>query len=361
MAERIRRALRLPGIIGIPLTHPKNTPEVNEINKQKFLAELSQLLTFMYEEDRQDALALYADMFDEAEDEQALIQALVSPIRQAVLVARAYNAKEHKLQAHSQAREADAPREEGAPDFIRAIFDIRAEALNRQPAGLQVDENQFSLFDQAAEAAQAAIPLYEEPEVPVPAAPAAPVPAPEAAPAEPAAPVDTEPPAGDEAAEADAPLFADAEAPEEPEEDEEEPEEETEDNYDLFEEEPREERPVHPGMVRKPRILLLILYVILAIPLTLIGLVLLLIPAALCLGVAAGFIYTGILVASAAFGGFAVLADLLVVAGAALILLALGLLFLWLFVWFIGGAMVGLVRSVIELGGQWCYKEVPAL
>lgn len=340
---------------------------MNEINKQKFLAELSQLLTFMYEEDRQDALALYADMFDEAEDEQALIQALVSPIRQAVLVARAYNAKEHKLQAHSQAREADAPREEGAPDFIRAIFDIRAEALNRQPASLAVDENQFSLFDQAAEAPA---PLYDEPVMP-----AAPAPAAELQPEEPAeAAEEAEPVEAEGVEEAEPTLFDAAETQHADEaeeagpegeavaEAEDEEEEEIEENYDLFEdEEPRKAKPAHPGMVRKPRVLLLILYVILAIPLTLIGLVLLLIPTVLCLGVAAGFIYTGILVASAAFGSFAVLADLLVVAGAALILLALGLLFLWLFIWFIGGAMVGLVRSVIELGGQWCYKEVPAL
>ena len=41
-------------------------PEVTDINKQKFLAELGKLLTFMYDEDRQDALAMYARMFDAA-------------------------------------------------------------------------------------------------------------------------------------------------------------------------------------------------------------------------------------------------------------------------------------------------------
>lgn len=33
--------------------------EVTHINKQKFLAELGKLLTFMYDEDRQTALAMY--------------------------------------------------------------------------------------------------------------------------------------------------------------------------------------------------------------------------------------------------------------------------------------------------------------
>ena len=56
--------------------------EVTHINKQKFLAELGKLLTFMYDEDRQTALAMYGRMFDNARDEQALIQFLISPTRQ---------------------------------------------------------------------------------------------------------------------------------------------------------------------------------------------------------------------------------------------------------------------------------------
>ena len=43
---------------------------------------------------------------------------------------------------------------------------------------------------------------------------------------------------------------------------------------------------------------------------------------------------------------------------AVIMILALGLLFLWLFIWFIGGPIVGLVRGVMALGGKWCYKEV---
>ena len=44
---------------------------------------------------------------------------------------------------------------------------------------------------------------------------------------------------------------------------------------------------------------------------------------------------------------------------AAVIVLALGLLLLWIFVWFIGGAIGGLIRNVLELGRKWCYEEVP--
>ena len=101
--------------------------EVNVINKQKFLAELGKLLTFMYEEDRQTALAMYSRMFDQAEDEQALLSLLVSPTRQAVVVARAYNAKERRLQVHAQFRDQDGgdyPQDE-IPDFVLAIDKIQ--------------------------------------------------------------------------------------------------------------------------------------------------------------------------------------------------------------------------------------------
>ena len=50
----------------------------------------------------------------------------------------------------------------------------------------------------------------------------------------------------------------------------------------------------------------------------------------------------------------------MVVLGAALVVLALGLLFLWIFVWFVGGAIAGLINEIIKLGGKWCFKEVSA-
>ena len=90
-------------------------------------------------------------------------------------------------------------------------------------------------------------------------------------------------------------------------------------------------------------------------------LALLLIPTLLSLGVAIGMIALGVTLILAAFSGFAVLADVLMLFGASLIALALGLVFLWITIWLIGGVMVSLVRSVIELGRKWCSKEVPAI
>ena len=387
---------------------------MKRINRQKFLAELGRLLTFMYEEDRQTALAMYNRMFDEAEDEQALIQYLVSPTRQAVVLARAYNAKERKLQVHSQSRDEYEQVSDEIPDFVLAINKLQEEVSALKITTQQVSEDQISLFDDSdagtvpAPAAQ----VYTEPAADEEKAGT------QDADEEAAVQKETPPLFADEPAEeteqdemsnsvnrlADAvdafladftisndelipkdkpvgeekdaesekakPAAAEEtvevsageaviEQPEatearkhvqtEPEETEAEAVEDAEEAEDYTED---------AGTVRKPIVPLLILYIIIAIPLGLIGILLLLLLAfmSLSLAVTAGFF--GIYGFAATFTGFAVLADILVVAGASLILLSLALLFLWLFVWFIGGGIVGLIRGLCALGGSWCYKEV---
>ena len=117
-------------------------------------------------------------MFDEAGDEQTLLQALVSPTRQAVVIARAYNAKERKLQVHAQSREDDNA--EGDADFVLAINQVRSDALGEQETRPVVDENQFSLFDDldAEPAAPEPAPVAAEEAFPVvvPELPAEPAP-----------------------------------------------------------------------------------------------------------------------------------------------------------------------------------------
>lgn len=406
------------------------------INKQKFLAELGRLLTFMYEEDRQTALAMYTRMFDNAEDEQSLLQFLVSPTRQAVVLARSYDAKERKLQVHSQSRDTDTDDYSGSiPDFVQAIDELQNEALSQGVVATPVDANQFSLFEDGGVDAPAAYetvpqvergydaPVYAEqsyyretvpaPQTPAyeqapayqPAPPQAPVyeQAPAYQPAPPQAPVQEEPapaaaaPAAkatpsrkrgipdlqptnpvEQFADAVDAFLADFSINEDlsPEED------------DEADAEPQETREVEPAPVpavreaapvskaaqlspavgdirvsmsaRQPKTGLLILFIILAVPVTLLGVAILLIPTLLFLALAVGVVSLGVLVFSSAFSGFAVFADILVVLGAALAILALGLLCSWLFVWFIGGAITGLIRGVFHLGSKWCYKEVAA-
>lgn len=387
---------------------------MKRINRQKFLAELGRLLTFMYEEDRQTALAMYNRMFDEAEDEQALIQYLVSPTRQAVVLARAYNAKERKLQVHSQSRDEYEQVSDEIPDFVLAINKLQEEVSALKITTQQVSEDQISLFDDSdagtvpAPAAQ----VYTEPAADEEKAGTqdadeeaavqketpplfADEPAEETEQEEmsnsvnrladavdafladftisndelipkdkpvgeekDAEPEKTKPAAAEETVEVSAgeAVIEQPEATEtrkhvqtEPEETEAEAVKNAEEAEDYTED---------AGTVRKPIVPLLILYIIIAIPLGLIGILLLLLLAfmSLSLAVTAGFF--GIYGFAATFTGFAVLADILVVAGASLILLSLALLFLWLFVWFIGGGIVGLIRGLCALGGSWCYKEV---
>jgi len=347
----------------------------------------------MYEEDRQTALAMYNQLFDEVDDEQGLLQLLVSPTRQAVVIARSYNAKERKLQVHAQSREESETASDGAaPEFMGVIESIREEALSRQaPKTAEVSADQFSMFEDdffAPTPETPAAPAEAEPEAPAEEA-AAPV-----AEAEAEAPAETAEPAADEPVDevdafiadfsipADQQEFApeageqtapaepaepaqpeEAEAPAESDEDDSAPiviEEENVDEYDdEYDDEYYDDEEYEP--VRKPRVFLLILYILLAVPVGLLGILLLIVPTLLFL-VLAGLIITGgvMAVTSAFSSGIAVFADIMVIIGMAFILLALGLLALWIAVWLVGGVMVGLVRGLIHLGGKWCYKEVEA-
>ena len=386
---------------------PKPPLEVNAINKQKFLAELAKLLTFMYEEDRQKALAMYSKMFEDADNEQGLIQSLVSPTRQAVVVARAYDAKDRRLQVTSTSRDEGAydAASGGTPEYVLAIQKVyEAYARQNGTRAARLD-NQFSLFadeepgddhlfeetfpevmepenpprNTAPAVAAQAVTLeeYEDeepaPEEEVPAEPAAEAPAP------PAAEESLSPEEKVDAFMADFSL--DGESPDaqaQPETAEEPPAEQTAEEAPQPEapEETVRRTPVIPDtpaelsailekpepsrtVVRKSRPVLLVLFILLFVPITLACILLLLIPAALSLVTAVALIAAGAVTLIAAFGsGFGVLADILVMIGLAVIILALGLLFLWLFIWFIGGPIVGLVRGVMALGGKWCYKEV---
>lgn len=351
----------------------------------------------MYEEDRQTALAMYSQLFDEVDDEQGLLQLLVSPTRQAVVIARSYNAKERKLQVHAQSREeSDTASDGAAPEFMGVIESIREEALSRQaPKTAEVSADQFSMFEDdffAPTPETPAAPAEAEPEAPAEEA-AVEAPA-EASPAEaaeteaeaaeaeapaPAASVDEvdafiadfsipadqqefAPEAGEQTAPAEPAEPAqpeEAEAPAESDEDDSAPiaiEEEDDEEYDDEYYDDEEYEPV-----RKPRVFLLILYILLAVPVGLLGILLLIVPTLLFLVLAGLIITGGVMAVTSAFGsGIAVFADIMVIIGMAFILLALGLLALWIAVWLVGGAMVGLVRGLIHLGGKWCYKEVEA-
>lgn len=384
---------------------------MNPINKQKFLAELGRLLTFMYEEDRQRALAMYSGMFDETEDENAVMQLLVSPTRQAVILARAYDAKERKLQVHTQPREDGGPAQDAAdeaPAFVRAIETIREQAAALSVAVPKVSADQFSLFEEPGdeeddeEDEEAGSPPDAEPE---PSGQDTAGDEDEDGQEPEAAPSDEETAESEDRAAEDVEEFSDAvdaflsdftiennelvrrDAQDAPEaEQEAEPPEAAappagepevravrvraakpavEEAAPLFtgstaEPAAAEASPVAELLTeREPRTALLILYILFAVPLVLLGIAILLLPAVLFLALAGAAIFLGVLALGAAFGSFSVFADILLVLGAAIVILALGLLCAWIFVWLLGGAIAGLIRGAFALGRKWCYKEVP--
>lgn len=420
-----------------------NDSEVSFITRQQFMTELSKLLTFMYEEDRQRALKMYERMFNIAEDDQGLIQHLMSPTRQAVVIARAYDAKERKLSVSAQTKGEGYEEDEDTPSFVLAINRIFDDLFPEQPPEEPLVEDQVSFFDLGVDTEKAKVkkPVVPKAEVLLSdtqnfegiLSSVAPEDGEEAA-AEAQEEEETaeEAPAGEDAeeqgteeptdieaikgrilpeAEREVPIISfsrddfdeepeepaagsneaaaetaendvsESEQPKEPEQPEKtaEPDEEEKDLVqrvqDLFteekkpviveqaeepeREEPRRRRRSIP-MKRVTNVPLLILFVIAAVPITLALLALLLVLTLFSLAISVGMIALGVTLVLAAFSGFAVLADVLMLFGGALVALALGLVFLWITFWLVGGVMVSLVRSVVGLGRKWCSKEVPA-
>ena len=342
----------------------------------------------MYEEDRLRALELYSRMFEEAGDESALIQSLLSPTRQAVVVARAYNVNLGKLSVTSEKKAAPEDRDEnGVPDYVQAIEAVRAAAFARQPAPAPKtaeETNEAVPAEEAPEETEETAPAEEaagEPEETAPAAEAAGETEETAPAAEAAGETEETAPAAEAAEETEGTAPAEDAKAEEPEEtapaaEANAPaENRTQENIEFFSmpEEGKEEENegardgesafnIDTDLMRQPRrkakVFALIVYILFAIPITLAAIAILLVPALLFLALSVGSIICGVVTVSAAFSGFAVIADIMVVLGLALVLFALGLLFLWTAIWFIGGAIVGVVHGVAALCDKWCYKEV---
>lgn len=342
------------------------------IDRQKYVAELGKLLSGMAPQDREAVLRGVNARFDEEGDDAAVIASLGSPTFAAVSVLRGYT-----------------PPEEGASDSVPMPEPRRARP---EPKPVEPEPEEPEAPEEAepeepeAESAEADEPSPVEP---VPEAestePAEPAPEPEAPPAEPETEPEPEPeqpeipaePAEPEAAEEP----AEAEAPEdasEPAEESEEPDEQEEpgteaegpeepaESDEADEPEEAEENPDLPPFwggppeLPKPpkaKVGLLILYIILGVA---VGLPLTVLFACVALGI---FGCGGALIAAAAllvsfcFLGMGVVADILLLAGAALVLAALGLLLLFFAVWFFIRCVVGFVNLILRKGREWCYDH----
>ena len=118
------------------------------------------------------------------------------------------------------------------------------------------------------------------------------------------------------------------------------------------------EAPVVRRRVRKPRVPLLILFILFAVPLTLAGAALLIALAMLLLAAAVAAVAFSVSGFISAFAAMPTLGEKLSAAGLSLIAAALGALLLWLSTRVLLAAVPALVRAVKALGRRWCYKEV---
>lgn len=322
------------------------------INKQRFLTELSKFLTFLSDDERQQVLMKFGEIFDAAPNQDELLGALVSPLKVTVELSRAYSrgglqqALDRSVELSGVDLSAAPPPPSPAAESVGA--DIYAAI------GSAVEEAFESAAEPAAEPAAPApaesvpvepaepVPAEPIPAEPVPAEPVAPSPA-ESVPVEPAAPV----PAESVPVETAAPVPAE---PAVPEFEDTEPEE-------FFDEAADEAVP--QGEYRaKPAALMF--FILLFVPLGLVGIAVLLCVGAALIAVAAAAIGSGVFAVSLAFSGMAVFADIIMTIGVALVCLAAGVLFLWLALWFLIRCVGGLVRGILHLGKKWCYKEVSA-
>lgn len=377
------------------------------MNRQRYMAELSKLLTFMFKEDKEDILAHYNKMLDEAEDEQALLESFGSPTRLAVTISHSYKRAERKLavEADSKADKPDEGETSVVPEHIFVKPVKKETAAEKTPAAPAPGLSYADIIEEirrekAEEEGVEYTPMFfNEPEK-APEEPEAEE-APEEleaeeseeadieveiveTPAEESEPEEAEP--EEEAPEADgeAEEAAEDEAEETTEEKTEEPEAEepqdaeetvkTEDTEDTEESESAQERaeldavtvfdqldkmqPPVETVQYKTNVGLLILYLIFAIPIGLALFFAAVIVALSLLAAGAVLIGLGIKTVGFAFSTFAIFADSILCAGAALVALAVALMLIWLAILILFRGLGGLIAGIKALGVRICVREV---
>lgn len=378
------------------------------MNRQRYMAELSKLLAFMFKEDKEDILAQYNKMLDEAENEQAMLESFGSPTRLAVTISRTYKRSERKLSVEADSKD-DGSTGESAMPFAPAAAKVKEpksapeettlsyadiiEEIRREKAQEEGIEYKPIFFNEPEPEPMPETPAVEEQppaeetvsETPVetetpaeaettdeqPEETAAEEETPEEAAPETveAAPETEKQPEKDEQIEAEAP--AEDEAPAEAESDsaldepseetsEEEPEKEKspeDESEEIFAELDEIEQPEEETRY-KTNVALLILYLIFAIPAGVVLVAATIVLGLLLLAFGVGLIAAALKIAGFAFSMFNIFADIMLCAGASLIAFAVALVIIWLGIIMFAKAIGGIVRGLKALGRSICVKEV---
>ena len=324
------------------------------------MAEISSLLGLITDDNtRQALIAQMENMFDNAPDEERLIQEIGNPTKVAVALIRyADSGKVTPAAAPVVAPEQTPkrtpqprPRAEQYRPAAAAAAQAPASAMSFQdipeePAAAPVLDGQFSFDEQPADDG-----YYDE---------------------QPAAPVldgqfsfDEQPeegyydeqPAGDDGYYDEQPAGDDGYYDEQPAGDDgyDDPNYATDGEEGYYDEAYYEDEPAY-----KTNVFLAVLYtlgaIVIGVPVLAVLLVLDL--AVLAIGVACGAGGVGLI--ATAFIGLPMVADMLILLGGGAAVIAIALVVIWLAIWLFIRMVIGWVRLLVRLGKRWCRKEIAA-
>ena len=307
------------------------------------MAEISSLLGLITDDNtRQALIAQMENMFDNAPDEERLIQEIGNPTKVAVALIRYADSGKitpaaAPVVAPEQVQPKRAPQPRPRAEQYRpaaaAAAQTPASAMSFQgipeePAAAPVLDGQFSFDEQPEEGYYDEQPAddgyYDE------------------------QPTDDgyydEQPAGD-----------DGYYDEQPEGDYDDPNYATDGEEGYYDEAYYEDEPAY-----KTNVFLAILYtlgaIVIGVPVLAVLLVLDL--AVLAIGVACGAGGVGLI--ATAFIGLPMVADMLILLGGGTAVIAIALVVIWLAIWLFIRMVIGWVRLLVRLGKRWCRKEIAA-
>lgn len=307
------------------------------------MAEISSLLGLITDDNtRQALIAQMENMFDNAPDEERLIQEIGNPTKVAVALIRYADSGKitpaaAPVVAPEQVQPKRAPQPRPRAEQYRpaaaAAAQTPASAMSFQgipeePAAAPVLDGQFSFDEQPEEGYYDEQPAddgyYDE------------------------QPTDDgyydEQPAGD-----------DGYYDEQPEGDYDDPNYATDGEEGYYDEAYYEDEPAY-----KTNVFLAILYMLgaIVIGVPVLAVLLVLDLAVLAIGVACGAGGVGLI--ATAFIGLPMVADMLILLGGGAAVIAIALVVIWLAIWLFIRMVIGWVRLLVRLGKRWCRKEIAA-
>lgn len=305
------------------------------MNRQAYLAELAQLLYYMTVWDRDAALAKYTKLFEERDNDFAVIQELGSPMKLAVTLSRSYEASPEPAEDAAEP-ESPAPAEEAPAEVPEAVS--AEETTEPEQAAEETPEPAKEESPAVKESAETVSEPETQPEQPVEETPAEPIAPPETAPD---APVQPEPAKRTQVREVRDEIFS-----------------------EIFEAATQAQSAVvvpekdESPIVRKSRPGFLILYallcIVVGIPVTVFLLAVDLVIFCLAVASFGVGIYVVLFLVDPRFS---ILGDKLVIIGITILCFTVAVAICSLAVWFLRNAVVAFIRMLVRFGRKHGYKE----